>query len=831
MGTINLQNPKLREYIRRTLEIERYGEPFSALLEEVFVREVYVLDLTPVELYEDLINFKNSVKFFSYGKCPDGAMGVTYPSTGEIRFSLDYWQNVINKNPPEIYCKKFFETFAHESLHGMQNIITANGVENRAGGYNSNIQNRAHAIYEICTQGTAAKMAYDRNLNEFNNNIVLTGDGYSNEIFAVPLIASTFGVSEKEVLKYGVRNRDELITALDKNIGNKQITANLVANIENQLEYLHSIHYPDSNQKEFSNMSQEQKKKESTTVILNLVKICQEALATRIKNTPLEFDKNTAIQYKYDQKKMLDTLRYEFQTYSWNFEKDYYQFSQASEMGANAFYIREALNVFSQIGKDNSGILQKNAPNLITAVREENFDYCEDMGIQLVSNLTFSLVDRAYDFREKKASEDYNGFNNWDNTTIFKSIYPSMNIPYQEGNVQNRLNHWDNLYTSEGYEKIRDLQLAVSSNKNKYGLESKGKLLDFLEASNDQMERCYSKFTRDNGARDAFKRSFRTEEDKEFLAKLIAERYVSKTFDENGQPLECATDREKTIQSIFETTISKYGKNQLVFAIAQVLTNDNYSSISGEGERLVASINGKKNIFDVVSQPLMDELLNQRRIIPEKNKALQKAIFETDLRHPGCMPNSIAFIIDTYKKTGIINPNAISSGGRAEFQKNFNSQRDMEDLIGLICNEYSTSIPMPNENQSQINQVLRQIVANDGIDYFRENMIKVILYNDYSSFSNPAQIQALNSIPLDNIIKDMSVPYVEKSKAIESLRIYVNSTRPNVVPENLSSIAREQKASGIKKITNRLIGLVKGKDKENLQGYANLYSEENDRGE
>lgn len=88
--------------------------------------------------------------------------------------------------------------------------------QNRAEGYNRNIQNRSHAIYEICTQGIAAKMTHNRHRAELQHNLILSGDGYSDEIFAVPLIAATFGISERDVLKYGVRSREELINALDK---------------------------------------------------------------------------------------------------------------------------------------------------------------------------------------------------------------------------------------------------------------------------------------------------------------------------------------------------------------------------------------------------------------------------------------------------------------------------------------------------------------------------------------------------------------------------------------------------------------------------------------
>jgi len=181
----------------------------------------------------------------------------------------------------------------------MQTTWVNGRAYNRAGGYNSQVKNRAHAIYEIGTQAIASKMSYDRSHYDFNNNVILSGDGYADEIFAIPLIASTFGISEKDVIKYSVRNRDDFIRILDKEIGDLNKTNELVNRIEDQLELMHSISYPDDNQTNFKKMSDKEKKKAKTDAILKLVDICQEAFIVRIKNTPIDFNKEIAIKYKY----------------------------------------------------------------------------------------------------------------------------------------------------------------------------------------------------------------------------------------------------------------------------------------------------------------------------------------------------------------------------------------------------------------------------------------------------------------------------------------------------------------------------------------------------
>lgn len=808
MSTINLNNPRLRKYIREVLEINRYTEPFATLIEEVFVREQYVLELNPAEFYEDLLNFKNSVQNIKFERCSPEYAGFFSPSKREIVLNYDYLQKSINNNPMDIYCKEFFETFAHECLHGMQQDYRLK--QNRAEGYNRNIQNRSHAIYEICTQGIAAKMTHNRHRAELQHNLILSGDGYSDEIFAVPLIAATFGISERDVLKYGVRSREELINALDKNIGNQEKTTELVNKIEFQLEYLHSIRYPDKNQLDFINLSEQEKKRQSTEVMFNLIKICQESLATRIAHTPLDFDKNIAIQYKYDQKKIMDTLKQEIEKYSYNFEKDYNEFLIATEFSSNGTYITEAMNVFNQIAKNNKGLMNY-APSLVNAVRTGNFEYCQQMGVDLMANKTFSIVNSASNFHEEKAHEDYNDFNNWDNKKIFEIIYYGRQIEGNPVTNKNRLNAWQTVYTPLGYQKMDDLRITLMANKGKYGVESRQYLLDFLNTPEQEMGELYTKFTRTGNARSCFARSFRTDGDKEFLAKLIAEKYIDKSFSLNGTQKKLNTDTEKEVQRLFLPTIQKYGRKQLVQSIANLLVNDNYQSISNEECRTTLAIYGKKVIFDTISQPLLDEMLNKRRIIPEKKSALQRAIYATEKVHPGTSSIRIAELIRIYKQTGKINSCLFSRAERKEVERNFNSQRDMEDLIGIICDTYSrnNTKEINNEQPNGNNNMLNSIIQSSGPDYFRENMIRVILYNDYSGFTNEEHINYIGSIPHTRLIENIAPSYIQSAVLTQANIKSLNLDEKGVRPEDIKPILRKQRLSKIKMILN---GLVKRKD-------------------
>lgn len=803
MADINLKCPKLRSIIRQKLNLERFSEPFQTLIEEAFLRANYVLDLSPEEFLEDINNFRNSIYYISWGNCngEKNMMGVVYPYEHRMEFNAEFWQNINDTYPPSIYCTKFFESFSHEVLHGMQNVYDNNGnIYNRAGGWSDQLKNRKHAIYEICTQGTAAKMSNDRFLYQFNENEILSGDGYSNEIFAIPLIASTFGVSEQEVLKYGMRERERFVEVLDRNIENKEKTAELLDKIEDQLEYLHSIYYPDQNQKEFIKMNNKEKQKRSSQVIINLVDICQEALAHRIMNTSLDFDKEIAVKYKYDQKKMEATLKHEIETFAWSFKDDYVTLYRRFEFTPDAIYIKKAIEVFNQIGKDKTGRYLKMAPELIAAVKRNDFEFCMRAGIIQSDELTYSLVENANDFRLKRIHEDYNDFRKWDNKTIFEAIYPELNIPFSAFEKSD-LKSWSDIHTPQGLQKIEDLRYVLSNQKSKYGVESKEYLLAFFDTQENDIESFYKNFTRQNGARDRFKRSYRTIYDKEFLAKYIAEIYVDRNFELNGTPKEVSTDEERKIQGLLQQTIIKYGKSQLIFAIQKIIVNDEYDGISSSDSRNQLCMIGRKRIFDIVSQPMLNTLLNQRKIIPEKASALRNVIYKTNKKYPNSILQRFVRLIDVYKTTGNIEANLFTHDGRNEFKKHFNgkSKRDMEDLLGLLINSYV------DIDCRTCQDGLTEIAKQKGKDYFRENIIKIILYNDYSGFTSAQETEYVKNIPLENLLDIVSRSYIEKSIKIGTIEEHDIGRRYIVQPENIQPIADKRRFSLFSKITDGLI--------------------------
>jgi len=813
MSVISDNNTRLRRYIKNMIQAERFGEPYATLIIEVFVREQHILELTPEEFVEDLMNFKNTTYRFRYDKMQNPNW-LAYQSSEEheIVFNVDYWNNLIQNCSPQIYAQKFFETFSHECLHSMQTTWVNGRAYNRAGGYNSQVKNRAHAIYEIGTQAIASKMSYDRSHYDFNNNVILSGDGYADEIFAIPLIASTFGISEKDVIKYSVRNRDDFIRILDKEIGDLNKTNELVNRIEDQLELMHSISYPDDNQTNFKKMSDKEKKKAKTDAILKLVDICQEAFIVRIKNTPIDFNKEIAIKYKYNQKKMLDTLRQEFQLYQRGFDDDYETlFNVATEYSGNAKYIKEAVNIFNQIGKCKTGKYMSISPYLVQAVKVGDFAYCSNFGMELVAyndnyEYTQMLLDRAGDFKEKQAHEDYNDFRSWDNSIIYDAlIYKRNDISYNESEAF----HWDGkpLYDEQGLYKLDILKKVILGNKNKYGVESRNVIFEYLTAPQENLDEILTKFTRTNGVRDNFKREFGRKEDKEFLARVIADKYIESIFDTTANTGRQLVEQDDIkMQQLFMPTLKKYGKNQLIFAISNALLGDYYEGFSTEQTRTEIAIIGKRTLYDIVSKPLMQELLNQRDENKSKRNAIQKSFSATEEKYPGTISARISKFIRDYKATGARNFNIFTSYGRNELISNFSDSESMEDFIGIICDDFSREVDSNQKGLYDSNiqvQILNKMSSDYGKDDFREKMIKFILYGDTSTFANIDEINYLNTASIDSLINVLSIPCIERAKAIKSVND-LNNQQYVVNSSELQEVAQNRKYSLLDKLTGAL---------------------------
>ena len=73
----------------------------------------------------------------------------------------------------------------------------------------------------------------------------------------------------------------------------------------------------------------------------------------------------------------------------------------------------------------------------------------------------------------------------------------------------------------------------------------------------------------------------------------------------------------------------------------------------------------------------------------------------------------------------------------------------MEDMIGIICDTYSSQ----NYLMFDEGDPLRKMLNQGGPDYFRENIIRTKLYEDYSGLYDEAHQDTLRNISTSNLME------------------------------------------------------------------------------
>jgi hypothetical protein len=233
---------------------------------------------------------------------------------------------------------------------------------------------------------------------------------------------------------------------------------------------------------------------------------------------------------------------------------------------------------------------------------------------------------------------------------------------------------------------------------------------------------------------------------------------------------------------------------------------------------------GKKQISDVVMQPLVAELLNERRIIPEKRRALQYAVAVTEQGYPNSGAWRIADTLQRFKENGDIHATNFTGnlGARDFFSSNFRNQKDMEDMIGIICDSYSSQkYLMPDEGNP-----LHRMLNEGGPDYFRENIIRAKCYNDYSGIYSNEHANTMTITPFYDMMQDLAAPFVDEARQARFFEELDRSQegRRVVRRDEMNEMARKPGIiQKIKDCWEKLKNIFKGKSKDQYYNQVEYY--------
>lgn len=244
----NYYNEENLKLIRQYLSKKSYGHNWERLLEEVFLRRTYELDLPREYLEEDLNNFVSKIDNIRFA--PKEVfrkarhMGHCDYAKREICINQDFYKEMLSNGwPKEKVCEMIFSTITHEVFHGTESkqkeymgLTYYDYVLKSRGG---------SALNEVFTETSANRCSIPRTVQDIEQYRSET-DGYTDITFVSNILAATFGKTEKELLREGSRGRRNLLNSLVKDLPNKQRSLGTFKAIESNLDMIYNTNYKES---------------------------------------------------------------------------------------------------------------------------------------------------------------------------------------------------------------------------------------------------------------------------------------------------------------------------------------------------------------------------------------------------------------------------------------------------------------------------------------------------------------------------------------------------------------------------------------------------------
>lgn len=207
-------NEELEEILNRHIKEEKYGG-FKPLLNEIFQRRAYEYRFDHQHMKKEVINFVKNVDEIKFGKNIPGMPKNMWATSrymlgkrgklirGWIYFNCDSDADLMNMMKNDKNCLlELYEMLTHEVYHKIVQNKNIFGLANHATG-------EGKALDEIITETAAHRTTFSR--TEVDDENFRQGTvGYDKMTFIVNILATNFGLEEREFLTGGIQNREEL---------------------------------------------------------------------------------------------------------------------------------------------------------------------------------------------------------------------------------------------------------------------------------------------------------------------------------------------------------------------------------------------------------------------------------------------------------------------------------------------------------------------------------------------------------------------------------------------------------------------------------------------
>lgn len=256
-------NKDLEKILKLNITREKYGD-FALILEDIFQRRAYEFEYPIEQMIDEVENFcknVNVIKFVPKSEMEkETNMGVYCSETSEIKINKDYFLYMKELIREEDWEEKLYETLAHEVFHAIDDKIKLKGPLGLMYYDPITYKYKGAALNEICVETAADRISFSRNAEDatrFRRNT----NGYPNITFVSNLLAASMGLTEKQFLAAGIKNRGKLMEMFSTKLRDEELTEqfrkNLFEPFESKLDIIYNLNYNKDNNPEYLGMEEE----------------------------------------------------------------------------------------------------------------------------------------------------------------------------------------------------------------------------------------------------------------------------------------------------------------------------------------------------------------------------------------------------------------------------------------------------------------------------------------------------------------------------------------------------------------------------------------------
>lgn len=453
-----------KQYYRKSLEQilnqyitpERYGD-FAPIFQEIFQRRAYEFEFSDVHMEKEARNFIDKMKNAKIVS-GEGFVAKYEHDTKELVINRNYLVRKEKELDTNVY-SKLFNILTHESYHAiaLRDDDDCTGLTYHAKNDEYAELESGVALNEVFTEMAAARTCISRTAKDAENYSAETR--YYQSITFVPnLLAASFGVSEKEILKAGIQSRNELQELFKRSFQDKK------AVIKSNQQFQSFENCFDALYNNYRSQSQESQDLEINKFCLKeMYSSIYKITSLQIENDKREISNNTTAELVYRYNKIEKIINHSLDKLIESGQiKPEDKNEILEDILANKKLLYAQVNGIYELEKQSYKIPnQKDKEELFLQAKQGNIyhnvnELWQNYGINILTDKNLNMKDKtknlAYDSYVLK--EDYDNGKIWNNQPIEQIIKQAMEPIYEKEKQRNHKTQ--NNFTTEPVTKVEE---------------------------------------------------------------------------------------------------------------------------------------------------------------------------------------------------------------------------------------------------------------------------------------------------------------------------------------------------------------------------------------